>query len=504
VGYAETPFGGGWSASVTAGLHQQGARDLDGSGWADLPAHDRGTFRVRAFQEGEGGRRAMVTVGAMREDRLGGTVPGVSALPHQGFRDGVDTRRLDAGVHVRTPVTLPGAVGASLAEIAFLDLRGSAMEGRFTRSFGATSGVVTTRGERGVRFLEASLSGLKGAHTWVVGAALQDDELRHRDVPAPFLPLDFRHTVPGVFIQDEVRLPGRGITVAASLRVDRHDPFGTEVSPRVSALFPGGSWAVRASAGRGFFGPTTLLDEVEAAGLVGLRTPASLAAERGWGGSLDVGAAWGVFEWNAVAFASEVRNEATVTPVEGADVGSAGLGGFTLGNAPGQTEIRGAEFMVRARASDFTVTGSYLLVDALRRGPRAGPGAPQATTPVPRTPRHALGLVAVWEEHDRGILGLELYYTGRQPLEGNPWRDEGRGWLHAGLLGELRMEGWSVFLNLENLLGVRQTRWDSLLRPTPDPLGLPVTEAWAPLEGFTLNAGVRIRLGGGAEDHDHE
>jgi iron complex outermembrane receptor protein len=489
VGYAETPLGGGWSGSVTAGLHQQGARDLDGSGWADLPAHDRGTFRARAFHEGEGGRRTMVTAGAMTEDRLGGMVSGVSSLPNQGFRDGVDTRRFDAGAHIRIPVTV-SLGGASLAEIAFLDLRGSAMEGRFTRTFGAQSGVVTTRGERGVRFLEASVSGLKGAHTWVVGAALQDDELRHRDVPAPFFPLDFRHSVPGVFVQDEVRLPGRGVTIAGSLRVDRHDPFGTEVSPRISALWPGGEWAVRASVGRGFFGPTTLLDEVETAGLVGLRTPATLSAERGWGGALDVGAKWGAFEWNAVAFTSEVQNEAIVIPGEGA------VGGFTLGNTPGQTEIRGAEFMVRARAADFTVTGSYLLVDAVRRGP-------QATSPVPRTPRHAAGLVGVWEEHDRGILGLELYYTGRQPLEGNPWRDEGRGWLHAGILGELRMDGWSAFVNLENLLGVRQTRWDSLLRPAPDPLGLPVTEAWAPLEGFTLNAGVRIRLGGGPEEHDH-
>jgi iron complex outermembrane receptor protein len=72
------------------------------------------------------------------------------------------------------------------------------------------------------------------------------------------------------------------------------------------------------------------------------------------------------------------------------------------------------------------------------------------------------------------------------------------------------MEGWSVFLNLENLLGVRQTRWDPLLLPAASPLGLPVTDAWAPLEGFTLNAGIRIRWGGerhhhdGHDPHDHD
>jgi outer membrane receptor for ferrienterochelin and colicins len=502
VAYGETPlpgaWPGAWKGSITSGLHRQDAKDLSGSGWADLPAHERGTLRARAFHDDDSGRSAMITVGGMMEDRVGGSVPGgvvpgeapLGGLP---FRDAVDSRRFDAGVHFRTPLGLPEA----MADAAFLDLRGSAMESRFDRDYGLEGSEAAGRGERSVRFLEASLSGMRGAHTWVVGAALQDDRFRHLDVPSPSVPLDFEHTVPGIFVQDEVRLLDGDMTVAGSLRWDRHSAYGSQLSPRLSVLLPGDVWTVRASAGRGFFGPTPLLDEVEAVGLLGAAPGAvpgpSVDPETGWGGSLDVGGRSGPFEWNGVAFASEVRDEATLFGTSQ---------GFRVGNAPWRTTTRGGELLLRYRVGEVSVTGSYLFVDAQRRS--VGDAGNHASSPVPRTPRHATGLVAVWEDHDRGILGLELYHTGRQPLEDNPYRNQSRGWLHVGVLGELRLEGWSLFVNMENLLGVRQTRWDPLLLPAPGRYGARVTDAWAPLDGFTLNAGVRIRRGGGHGHHDNQ
>jgi outer membrane receptor for ferrienterochelin and colicins len=107
----------------------------------------------------------------------------------------------------------------------------------------------------------------------------------------------------------------------------------------------------------------------------------------------------------------------------------------------------------------------------------------------------------MWEDHDRGLVGVEAYYTGTQALDDNPWRERARAHLHLGVLGEVRREGWSVFLNLENLLNVRQTRHDPLVRPFPTPEGRWTVDAWAPLEGFVLNGGVRIWFGGG--DHHH-
>ncbi|MCZ2079362.1 MAG: hypothetical protein LC130_30720, partial [Bryobacterales bacterium] len=49
-----------------------------------------------------------------------------------------------------------------------------------------------------------------------------------------------------------------------------------------------------------------------------------------------------------------------------------------------------------------------------------------------------------------------------------------------------------LFLNLENLTNVRQTRWNSLLRPNRAPDGRWTVDAWAPLDGRVINGGVRF------------
>jgi iron complex outermembrane receptor protein len=85
-----------------------------------------------------------------------------------------------------------------------------------------------------------------------------------------------------------------------------------------------------------------------------------------------------------------------------------------------------------------------------------------------------------------------VYYTGRQRLEANPYRDESQPYVVLGLLVERRAGRARLFLNAENLTGVRQTRWDSLLRPRSGPDGRWTVDAWAPLDGRVLNGGVRF------------
>jgi outer membrane receptor for ferrienterochelin and colicins len=101
----------------------------------------------------------------------------------------------------------------------------------------------------------------------------------------------------------------------------------------------------------------------------------------------------------------------------------------------------------------------------------------------------------VWEKHGRGRLGLEAYYTGRQELEDNPYRTRSRPYVELGAMGELVLGNISLFLNAENLLNFRQTRYDPLLLPRRAPDGAWTVDAWGPLDGRTINGGVRIRLG---------
>lgn len=58
------------------------------------------------------------------------------------------------------------------------------------------------------------------------------------------------------------------------------------------------------------------------------------------------------------------------------------------------------------------------------------------------------------------------------------------------------LDNVSLFLNAENLLNVRQTKYDPLL-PRRAATSAWTVDAWAPIDGFVLNGGVRFRFGGG-------
>jgi iron complex outermembrane receptor protein len=255
------------------------------------------------------------------------------------------------------------------------------------------------------------------------------------------------------------------------------------LSPRLSALYRPGPWTIRASLGRGFFAPTPFVEEVEAAGLSRLEPLGPLKAEEATTGSVDLGYTRGPIEARASLFASDIDNATRLLDVASERV--------RLVNVDGTTRIRGSELLLRYRWDEVTLTGSYVFVDATEPG-AAGSGRRR----VPLTPRHTAGMVAMWERHGKGRIGLETYYTGRQSLEDNPYRTRSKPYLHVGVLGEVVLGKVSLFANAENILGVRQTRTDPLLRPTRAPSGTWTVDAWAPAEGFILNGGLRLRFGG--------
>ena len=149
-------------------------------------------------------------------------------------------------------------------------------------------------------------------------------------------------------------------------------------------------------------------------------------------------------------------------------------------------EDLGAELLGTFRRPPFALTASYTYVRS--REHVAGVAAD-----VAQTPRHGLGLVAMAENED-GRIGVELYYTGRQRLEANPYRDLGEPYTLMGVLVERRFGPLRLFANLENLTDVRQHRWDPVLRPDRAPDGRWTVDAWAPLDGRVINGGVRVQF----------
>ena len=161
---------------------------------------------------------------------------------------------------------------------------------------------------------------------------------------------------------------------------------------------------------------------------------------------------------------------------------------FTLTNATEPATNTGVELLGTLRHEPFALTATYTYVRA--REHEAGRGMTDAAL----TPRHSAGLVGMWEREDVGRVGLEVYYTGVQPLEANPFSEHSEPYVIVGLLAERQLGAWRLFVNGENLTSVRQTRWQSLIRPDRAPDGRWTVDAWAPLEGRNVNGGIRVRF----------
>jgi outer membrane receptor for ferrienterochelin and colicins len=463
TGYAAAPLGGAWGGSLTGGLNRQTAQDRDGDGFADIAGYRRATMRPRLFWTGDDGAKALLTAGYLTEDRVGGTL-GSAVLPNgRPSRETQATEQFDAGLVGEWP----------LEGVGRLHLRASATSQTVQRTYGATR----QDERRSTLFGEASVAGGSERTSWAIGAAVQSDRFRSPQ----FAAFDYRYTVPGVFAQVDQNI-GEVITIAGSARLDFHNRYGTSLSPRLSVLYKPEGWTVRGSVGRGFFAPTPFVDEIESAGLARLAPLSGLKAEIADSASIDVGRSFGRTEINASVFGSRVDNAAALVPLAGGT-------GVRLVNNPGQVRTRGFELLVRHRWRELVLSASYVLLDATEPAPSSGRQS------VARTPRNTFGAVAIWEVEDRGRIGIEAFYTGKQRLDDDPFRTVSRPFVQLGLSGELKLGAASLFLNLENILDARQTRYSRLVRPTPAIDGRRTIDAWAPLEGFVANAGVKVRLG---------
>ncbi|HVJ26349.1 MAG TPA: TonB-dependent receptor plug domain-containing protein [Vicinamibacterales bacterium] len=452
-----TPLTPTWGLTFLAGGHSQNKTDVDDDGWADLPHYARGVFRPRVFWDDGKGRSFFGTVGVTTENREGGTTgEGATNATTLARVEALETLRIDGGFVARTLV----------AGRYVLTARGAASGQSHDHQFGD----VLERDRHNTLFGEAALRGSAGRHTWVAGAALEHHAYTARDVPR----FDYSFTIPGVFLQDDVELT-RWWSGSASARVDSHSEYGWFLSPRLSSLMRGGGWTGRVSFGTGFFGPSALTEETEAAGLTNLQVRRPLEAERGRSLSIDLTRTAGPLSTTATFFRSSISHPVHVERTTE----------YSIGNLSDPTTNTGVELLGTLRRAPFALTGSYTYVQARER-------RDNTTVDAVLTPRHSAGVVAVAEWEDTGRIGIEWYYTGEQRLETDPTRTTSEPYVIVGLLAERRFGRFRLFINGENLGNTRQTKWSPMLLPSPGADGRIAVDVWAPLEGRTINGGMRI------------
>jgi iron complex outermembrane receptor protein len=457
------PLNQRWGYTFLGGGHWQQRSDLDTDGWTDLPMYRRLVLRPRVFWQNGTGASLLMLGGVTREGRRGGTSPGAATPDGSVFPENLETMRMDGGLVARR--LLPRGV--------LLAARGSITDVRHDHTFGA-------RGEQDRHrtfFAETSLTATAGPQTWVGGVAWQGDTYSSRDVTG----FDYRYSVPALFGQDDITL-SRHVTVSASARLDAHNRYGTFVSPRVSTLIkPGGPWTMRVSAGRGYFAPSPFTEDTEAIGLRPVQPLGDVSAERADSVSGDVTWRRRPLEVTATVFFSRVRDALMTVDTGSSDTPVA------IVNAAGPITTRGTEFIARFHSEELDVILTHMFL----WGTEPWEGGRRE---VALNPRHSAALDILWEAGP-ARTGVELFYTGTQALDDNPYRVRGAPYLMWGALLDFELSPRiRVFVNAENLSDVRQTHNERLIRPLPDAAGRWTVDAWAPLEGRTVNAGLRVKF----------
>ena len=95
----------------------------------------------------------------------------------------------------------------------------------------------------------------------------------------------------------------------------------------------------------------------------------------------------------------------------------------------------------------------------------------------------------MYEKEGKLKIGAEAYYFSPQKLSDGAI---GKSYWTFGLMGKKYWKHFSIFVNFENITDTRQTKFDtiytgSITNPT-------FRDIYAPLDGFVMNGGIKIRL----------
>ncbi|RSK38328.1 TonB-dependent receptor, partial [Hymenobacter perfusus] len=453
--------------TLLATQNTQQARDVSGDNFTDLPQVQATTVNPRLFYYVSDSTTLYAGLNATVETRAGGYLPTLDNPATTGYTernrsDRYSTQlRLDTHLGSKRVLTVKNSVSS------------------FTRRIEAGSSYFA--GGQLSTYSEASLLVPIGAHRAVFGGNVLTDDFRETAAVAASVARDYQYQTYGLFAQDDWRVL-ENLTLQAGLRTDYQRPYGLFVLPRFSALYKAGEHvSLRAGGGFGYKAPTIFSSTTEQQAYVNVRPldVAKLQAETSRGLNADVTVRGRVDELNislnqAVFY---TRLDHTLIP----DAAQLALGVTDFRNAASPITARGLETNLRLGVEGLQFFTAYTFTDTKQTYDQSQPAE------LPFVSRHRLVLTTVYEAEKSFRLGLEGTYNGPQYL-GDGAR-QGRGFWLLGVLGEkIFAPHFSVVLNVENFLDVRQTRFEPVVLGTPAaPTFQPL---YAPLDGIVGNVAL--------------
>lgn len=335
-------------------------------------------------------------------------------------------------------------------------------------------------GTQTASFTEANYTNSTEKSEWVTGINIWTDNFKEKQIMASPL-RDYNQTTFGAFVQNSFNATD-WFQLETGFRTDYVVDYGVVFLPRVSALFHiSEGLTSRVGGGFGYKTPTIFTEESERLQYQNVMPidDKTNKLEKSYGANADInyrtyiGEDWS-FSINQLFFYTYLDNPLLL------ENSSANLYQFV--NSPGYIHTKGTETNIKIGYDDLKLFLGYTYTDA--RLHQNG-----TTVESPLTPKHRINSILMYEIEDKWKIGLEAYYFSRQKLNNGT---TGKDYFITGFMAEKIWERFSLYINFENFLDTRQTRFDSIYTGT---ITNPVfKDIYAPLDGFVINGGIKFKL----------
>ncbi len=431
-----------------------------------IPKFQRYTINPRLFIYPSEKTKLVFGINTVLEDRLGGNMDYIKGMVNDGYYEKNKTKRFS------TQFSLDHDFGTS----SRLTVKQSVNS--FNRII--TSPGYTFDGRQLSTFSEANYSRHGEIAEWVAGVNLWTENFKEQQTTATPL-RNYQQTTTGLFVQNVLRIK-EWLHVETGLRADYINDYGFAFLPRLSILFKANAnFSSRIGGGMGYKAPSIFTEESERLQYKQVLpvNPSINKLEKSYGVNADFNYKTRLFEElvvsiNQLFFYTRLNHPLLLR----------GTGGwnYSFVNINGHIDTRGTETNIKLSYRDFKLFLGYTFTDT-----KIHEGSSKTVNPL--TPRNRINTVLMYEVEDKWKIGLEAYYFDEQQLTdaatGKPY------WI-CGFMAERLWKKCSIYINFENFLDARQTRFDSIYTGS---VNNPVfRDIYAPLDGFVVNGGLKLNL----------
>ncbi|NQX53205.1 TonB-dependent receptor [Pedobacter panaciterrae] len=455
--------------TVYAAYNKGTAYDPSDIGLTAIPKFDRFTLNPKLFFYFNDATTLSAGINATTEKRIGGDleyVKGNGSVAHSYFEENKTGRyssqlELDHKLNNQEKLVVRNSVSY------------------YDRSIGLPNYLFS--GIQVSTYSEANYNRNGEKADWVAGVNFLTDHFKE-DQNSNAALRSYNYNTIGAFVQNTWNLSER-FNIESGVRGDYHNEYGIFFLPRISGLWKiNEHFSTRLGGGLGYKAPTVFTEDAERIQFRNVLPidVTTTKAERSYGANYDINYRTTLFEdkvgfsINQMFFYTRINNPILLTAVTG--------GNLEYVQPKGNLDTKGMETNAKITYSDFKLFIGYTYADVNQH-------TGSTSTAYPLVSKHRLNNVLMYEVEDEWKIGAEAYYFSKQRLNDGA---TGKSYWTAGLMAEKLWERFSIFVNFENFTNTRQTKFDTIYTGTiTDPV---FRDIYAPVDGFVINGGIKLRL----------